>query len=125
MNRSPAQWFCLVGGAFLLVRGAVGVALDPVFESPGEGWHQLFHLTSGALLLAAARRARPALAFTLAFATVYGAVAVTGLVDGHDVAGVIPIETSDNAVHVVLTTAALVAGLLALARGPRAAATSP
>jgi Domain of unknown function (DUF4383) len=113
-SRSPAQWFCLVGGAALLVRGAVGIALDPVFESPGEGWHQLIHFSSGVLLLAVARDARAALALTLAFATFYAAVTVVGIVDGADVASVIPVETSDNSLHTFLTLTSLAAGLLSL-----------
>lgn len=105
-SRSWAQWFCLVGGAILVVRGAVGVALDPVFESPGEGWHQLIHLASGAILLAGWPAAGRALALTLGFAIVYAAVAVTGIVDGNDVVAVIPVEASDNGLHVVLTLVA-------------------
>jgi hypothetical protein len=114
-RRSWAQWFCLLGGAFLLVRGTVGVALDPVFESPGEGWHQLFHLGSGAALLLASRQgAGPALALTLGFGAVYAAVTVGGIVDGNDVAGVVPIEMSDNTIHTLLTLSALAMGLATL-----------
>ena len=108
-RRSPAQWFCLIGGGLLLIRGLVGIALDPTFETPGEGWHQSFHLASGAALLAVSRSARPALALTIAFAVTYAGVTVTGIVDGHDVLGVLPIEASDNAVHITLTLIALAA----------------
>jgi len=115
-SRSWAQWFCLLGGAALLVRGTIGVALDPVFEAPGEGWHQLFHLSSGAVLLVASRQACSALALTLGFALVYAGIALAGIVDGQDVAGVIPIETSDNRLHTLLTLGALGAGLATLLR---------
>jgi hypothetical protein len=113
-SRTWAEWFCLIGGAGLLLRGTIGVALDPVFESPGEGWHQLFHLTSGAALLAASRPARTALAATLGFVVVYAGVTVAGIADGQDVASVLPIETSDNALHTVFTLIALTAGLATL-----------
>jgi hypothetical protein len=109
-RRSPAQWFCLLGGGLLLIRGLVGVALDPTFETPGEGWHQFFHLTSGVTLLVASSSARPALALTLAFAVAYAGVTVAGILDGHDVLGVLPIEASDNGVHVTYTLIALAAG---------------
>ena len=109
-GRSPAQWFCLIGGGVLLIRGLVGIALDPTFETPGEGWHQFFHLTSGAVLLAVSRSARPALALTLAFAAAYAGVTVAGILNGHDVLGVLPIEASDNGVHVTYTLIALAAG---------------
>jgi hypothetical protein len=113
-RRSPAQWFCLIGGGLLLIRGLVGIALDPTFETPGEGWH----LTSGTVLLAVSRSARPALALTLAFAVAYAGVTVAGILDGHDVLGVLPIEASDNGVHVTLTLIALAAGFATLVRGP-------
>ncbi len=119
--RSWAQWFCLIGGAFLLVRGAIGVALDPSFEAPGEGWHQLIHLTSGVVLLAASRQAGASVALALGFGIVFTGVALAGIVDGNDVAGVIPVETSDNAAHTLLVLAALGAGLATLLRGPPAA----
>ena len=123
-RRSPAQWFCLIGGAILLVRGSVGVLLDPTFESPGEGWHQLIHLSSGVILLAAAARTTWALTTALGFGLFYAAVAVAGVIDGQDVASVIPVQGGDNVLHTLLTVTSLGAGLLSL-RGrsspPRAA----
>lgn len=113
-QRSPAQWFCLLGGALLLVRGAVGVALDPGFGTPGEGWHQLFHFGSGAALLLVRKEPRAALAGTLAFAALYGAIAVTGIVSGATVLGVIEVQAQDNVIHTVYTLAALAAGLVTL-----------
>jgi hypothetical protein len=114
--RSTAQWFCLIGGAILLVRGAVGVALDPEFASPGEGWHQLIHLTTGVVLLAAGRDVTLALAAALGFGVAYAVVAVAGFVDGSDVVAVIPVERGDNVLHTVITVTALVAGLISLRR---------
>jgi hypothetical protein len=125
MTRSAAWWFCLVGGAILLVRGGVGVALDPRFESPGEGWHQLIHLASGAVLLAAARSPRSAVAVALGFSVFYAIVAVAGVVDGADVAGVIPVEAGDNGLHALLTITALGAGLVSLATRASPSAGTP
>ena len=113
-ERTASQWFCLIGGAVLLVRGGVGVALDPEFAAPGEGWHQLIHLASGAGLLVASRPRAAATTVALAFGVIYAAIAVVGIVDGHDVAGVIPVEGGDNVLHTVLTAAALGAGVMAL-----------
>lgn len=117
-GRSQAQWFCLIGGLVLLVRGTVGVVLDPTFESPGEGWHQLIHLTSGVVLLASSGRAGTALALALWFALFYAAVAAVGFINGHDVAGVIPVQGGDNLLHTVLTVTSLGAGLLSLRDRP-------
>lgn len=105
--RSWAQWFCLVGGALLLLRGAVGVIADPAFETPGDGWHQLFHLTSGVILVALSQRASSALAATVGFAAIYAAVTVAGLGGADEVAGLFAIDGSDDRVHAALTAAAL------------------
>ena len=117
-GRSAAQWFCLVGGTLLLLRGGIGVLLDPVFESPGEGWHQLIHMSSGAILLVACRGAAPALAAALAFGVFYAGVAVIGFVDGAEVAGIIPVQSADNGLHTILTLSALGTGLASLRRHP-------
>ncbi len=117
-GRSPAQWFCLLGGAILVLRGGLGVALSPEFESPGEGWHQLIHLFSGVLLLATSASARAALAAALGFGVLYALVALVGFIDGADVAGVIPIQTGDNVLHTVLTTASLAAAAASARRRP-------
>ena len=116
--RSIAQWFCLIGGGLLIARGAVGVALDPDFATPGEGWHQLFHLLSGVALVAASRWERPALVLTFAFAATYGAITVTGIVDGAEVAGVLPVEASDNRVHTSFTLGSLAVAVATVVRRP-------
>jgi hypothetical protein len=113
-GRSPAQWFCLVGGAILAIRGAVGLAIDPSFEMPGEGWHQLIHMTSGLLLLAIHRDAAIATIAALAFGIAYAAIGVIGVVNGEEVVGLIPVGTSDNIIHSVITLAALGTGLTSL-----------
>jgi hypothetical protein len=115
-ERSIAQWFCLLFGAALILRGAVGVAMDPEFGTPGEGWHQLFHLLSGVALVAVWRRPRVALIATLTFAATYGVVMVAGIADGSDVLGLIPIEASDNRVHAAFTLGSLAVGIATLLR---------
>jgi len=116
-QRTWAQWLCLAGGISLIARGTIGVALDPAFDAPGEGWHQLFHLSSGVALVAAAGDARIALAAVFAFATVYGLVTIAGIVDGNDVAGVLPIEASDNRIHAVFTLVSLGVAIATVLRG--------
>ena len=113
-GRTLAQWFCLVGGALLVLRGTVGVVVDPEFGAPGEGWHQLFHLVSGIALLAAAPQPASALALTFVFAGTYAVITIAGLADGQDVAGVVPVEAGDNRVHIFFTLGSLTVGLAAL-----------
>jgi hypothetical protein len=117
-GRTPVQWFCLIAGGLLFLRGVSVLVTGPSFDAPGEGWHAMFHLLSGALLLAASSRPIVAYRFVLAFALAYGIVAVVGTVNGSEVFGVIPIDTRDNVIHWAYVAVAL--GVLAVSR-PQAA----
>jgi hypothetical protein len=110
--RTYAQWFCLLGGAVLLLRGIVGfVALDTSFDTPGEGWHHLIHLVSGVLLIALSRGADVARASAIGFGIFYTGLAVIGIADGNDVVGLIEADAADKAFHTVLGLASLGSGL--------------
>ena len=121
---TPAQWFCLVVGAVLIVAGLVGFAADGTFDS-GEnldgdtllglevnGWHNIVHLLSGLLLLAGARAGQTARPIALAFGVAYLVVSIIGLIDGSDILGLLPINAADNVLHLVLTAAAFLAVFL-------------
>ena len=127
-DRSPAQWFCLVIGATLVLIGLLGFLAEAKFDTssggdPGaldgenliifevNGWHNVVHILSGVFLLVMAGRHSTARAGALAFAAIYGVVTVIGLIDGHDVVGLIPINPADNILHILLTVTALAAGL--------------
>jgi Domain of unknown function (DUF4383) len=122
--RTPAQWYCLLAGAALVVAGVAGFIVDTTFEF-GEGveggsllgfevngLHNLIHLASGALLLVASPRRDTAKAVAIAFGATYAVVALIGLLDGSDVLGLIPINSADNVLHVGLALIGLVAGLV-------------
>jgi hypothetical protein len=112
-GRTPAQLFCLVGGAVLLLRGVVGfVVLDSSFSTPGEGWHHLIHLASGLVLIALAREAAGARAAALGFGVFSTGLAAIGIADGSDVVGLIEADAADKTFHTVLGLASLAAGLL-------------
>ena len=114
-RRSPAQLFCLLGGALLFGRGAFGFAvLESNFSTPGEGWHHLIHLVSGALLLAAsAANAATARAAAVAFGLGYASLAVAGIVGGDTAFGLIGADIADKTFHAVIGLASLAAGLAA------------
>jgi hypothetical protein len=112
-QRTPAQWFCLIGGAVLLLRGIVGfVALDSSFDTPGEGWHHSIHLLSGVVLIALARGADLARAAAIGFGIFYTGLAVIGIVDGSEVLGLIEADVADKTFHTVLGLASLGSGLM-------------
>jgi hypothetical protein len=127
-GRSAAQWFCLVVGGTLVVVGLLGFLAEATFDTsagsdPGaldgenfilfevNGWHNVVHIASGVFLLALAGRHRTARTAALSFAAIYAVVTVIGLIDGHDVLGLIPVNPADNVLHILLTGAALAAGL--------------
>ena len=122
-GRTPAQWYCLLAGAALLLAGILGFLADTSFDTGTDvegsnllvfevnGWHNLVHLASGALLLAVAARRTSAKTIALVFGLTYGAVAVYGLIAGDDVLGLIPVNGPDHALHVALAAAGILAAL--------------
>ena len=127
-ERSAAQWFCLVIGATLVIVGLLGFLVEAKFDTatggdPGpldgenlllfevNGWHNVVHLASGLFLLAMAGRHAAARTAALAFGAIYAVVTVIGLADGRDVLGLFPVNPADNVLHILLTVAALAAGL--------------
>jgi hypothetical protein len=128
-GRSAAQWFCLIIGGTLVLVGLLGFLAEATFDTsagsdPGavdgenfllfevNGWHNVVHILSGAFLLALSGRHRTARTAALAFGAIYAVVTVIGLIDGHDVLGVLPVNPADNVLHILLTVTALAVGLI-------------
>jgi len=132
---TPAQLYCLAAGAALLLAGIFGFIADATFDTSGStdaeggnadgslqgdsflgfevnGWHNVVHLLSGIVLLAAMRRRSSAKAVALGFGLVYGVVTVIGLIDGNDVLGIIPVNPADNVLHIALSALGVLTGLL-------------
>ena len=123
-QRTPAQWYCLLAGLALLLAGIFGFISDSSFET-GDGIdggrflgfevnaiHNLIHVASGLVLLAASPRRASARAVALGFGLVYGLVAIIGLIDGEDVLGLIPINSADNLLHIALAALGIITGLI-------------
>jgi hypothetical protein len=121
---TPAQWYCLAAGLVLLLAGAFGFISDSTFDVGSalngkgflgfevNGWHNVVHILSGLLLLAAFRRRSLAKTVALGFGLVYGVVAIIGLIDGNDVLGLIPVNAADNVLHIVLSVVGIATGLV-------------
>lgn len=141
-GRTPAQWYCLLAGAALLLGGILGFIADASFglgNVPSgtvegssflgfeiNGWHNIVHLASGLVLLAAANTRATAKVVALGFGLVYGLVTIIGLIDGSDVLGIIPVNGQDNILHVALALLGILTGLISKARkGHRRGATEP
>jgi hypothetical protein len=123
-RRTPAQWYCLLAGLSLLLAGVFGFVSDSSFDT-GDGVqgdlflgfevnaiHNLIHVASGLVLLAASPKRNSARAVALAFGLVYGLVAIIGLIDGEDVLGLIPINSADNLLHIALAALGIITGLI-------------
>jgi hypothetical protein len=123
-RRTPAQWYCLLAGLALLLAGAFGFISDSSFDTGDRvqgdlflgfevnAIHNLIHVASGLVLLAASPKRASARAVALAFGLVYGLVAVIGLIDGEDVLGLIPINSADNLLHIALAALGILTGLI-------------
>jgi len=131
---SPARLYAaLVGGALVIV-GIVGFFYEASFETGDDlradgvlgifdvnGWHNLVHIVAGLLGLAAAGSA--ARTYALAFGLAYVLLAVWGFLEVEDGFGalldVIPVNTEDNFLHLVLGLTGLAAGAATPKERPR------
>jgi hypothetical protein len=124
-RRTPAQWYCLLAGLSLLLAGILGFFADASFDTGDgiqgdellkifevNGIHNLIHVASGLLLIAASPKRASARAVAIAFGLVYGVVTIIGLIDGEDVLGLIPVNPADNILHIALTALGLITGLI-------------
>jgi hypothetical protein len=124
-RRTPAQWYCLLAGLSLLLAGIVGFLADSSFTTGDgingdkllsifevNGIHNLIHIASGLVLLAASPKRASAKTVAIAFGLVYGVVTIIGLIDGKDVLGLIPVNPADNILHIALSALGLITGFM-------------
>jgi len=115
-DSTPARLYAGLIGAVLLVAGIIGFFYSSSFGSPGEvdpvlgildvnGWHNLVHIASGVVgLLAYRAGAAASRTYALVFGAVYIVVAIWGFIigDGESILSIIPVNTEDNILHVIL-----------------------
>jgi hypothetical protein len=118
---SPAKLYATVVGAVLTILGIVGFFYSSSFGSPGtvddifgifavNGWHNVLHLATGLLGLAAAGYF--ARTYALAVGLLYLVVAIWGFLIGSGVAilSIVPVNGADNVLHLILGLVGLAAG---------------
>lgn len=133
-NLSPAQLYSLIFGAVLVVAGIIGFFYESEFTNDESvrdavfgilevnGWHNLVHLATGALgLLAFAAGASAARAYALGLGAVYIVVTIWGFIvgDGDSILSIIPVNTEDNVLHLLIGIAGLAAGAVSAPAPPR------
>jgi hypothetical protein len=129
---SPAKLYATAVGAVLTIVGIIGFFYSSSFGSPGEvdkvfgilavnGWHNVAYLATGLLGLAAAGYA--ARQYALGIGLVYLVVAIWGFIigSGDSILSIVPVNTPDNVLHLILGLTGLAAG----AASPTTTPTSP
>jgi hypothetical protein len=125
-GRSPAQVFALVIGLTLVVAGIVGFFYNASFATGDgaerdavlgildvNGWHNVVHIATGALGLAVAGSYGGARGYAIVLGVVYLLVALLGFIagNGDEIFNLIPVNTEDNVLHLLIGIAGVGAGL--------------
>ena len=126
-ERSPAQLYALVFGIVLVAAGILGFFYEASFATGADtlvereavlgildvnGWHNLVHILTGVLGLAVAGSYDNARLYALGVGITYIGVAVLGFIygDGDSIFKLIPVNTEDNILHLLIGVAGLAAG---------------
>jgi uncharacterized protein (DUF697 family) len=132
-ERSPAQLYALVIGLTLVVAGIAGFFYSASFSTGDgterdavlgildvNGWHNLVHIASGAIGLAVAASYGGARTYALGLGAVYLLITVLGFIagDGEELFNLIPVNTEDNFLHLLIGIAGIGAGLATPATEP-------
>ena len=131
---SPARLYAGLVGVTLVIVGIIGFFYSASFGSPGNvgavfglldvnGWDNVVHILTGALgLLAFSAGVHAARQYALALGVAYLVVAIWGFIvgDGGQILSIIPVNTEDDVLHLLLGLAGIAAGL-ATAEAGRAA----
>ncbi len=131
--RTLAQTTCLAFGVALIAAGVLGFFFGGSGFGTGDavqgreflslevnGWHNIVHIASGALLLFASPKAKLAGTALLVFGLTYAVVTIWGFLDGNSVANLIPVNLPDNILHLLLAAGSLFVALTAGALGASA-----
>jgi hypothetical protein len=132
-DRSPAQVYALVIGLTLVLVGITGFFYNASFSSGDgterdavlgildvNGWHNVVHIASGALGLLVAGSYGGARAFAVGLGAVYLLVALLGFLagDGDELFNLVPVNSEDNVLHLLIGIAGVGAGLATPATAP-------
>jgi hypothetical protein len=139
-ERSPAQVYALVIGGTLVVAGIVGFFYNASFGSGNgtsrdavlgildvNGWHNVVHIASGAIGLLLARSYGGSRGYAIGLGAVYLLVALLGFLagDGDEIFNLIPVNTEDNFLHLLIGIAGVGAGVATPATLPPSTVARP
>jgi hypothetical protein len=132
-GKTLAQVYAMTLGGVLVLVGIVGFLVEPSFGVGDSaqrgtlilfdvnGWHNVVHLLSGIVGLAMAGTAARARLFSIGYGVVYVLVTILGFAvgDGGLLLSIIPINTADNVLHLVIAVTGIAVGLSSPAAAPR------
>jgi hypothetical protein len=139
-ERSPAQVYALVIGLTLVAAGILGFFYNASFSTGDgterdavlgildvNGWHNVVHIATGAVGLAVAASYGGARVYALGLGAVYLLVTLLGFIagNGDEIFNLIPVNTEDNVLHLLIGIAGVGAGLATPSREPGPAAARP
>jgi len=126
MNKLTAYNLSLLFGVVFIAVGVLGFIPNPIVSPIGffmvNTAHNIVHLLTGALILSGpfVFKGKESIIMMVA-GVLYGVVALLGLFGGGDMLlGMVMVNPADNALHVVLSAALILAGFLTLRRMPSA-----
>ena len=123
--RSPAQLYALIFGAVLTVAGITGFFYNSEFTSETtvrdavfgildvNGWHNVVHVLTGIAGLVLAASYASARGYALSIGVMYIVVAIWGFIigDGDSILSIVPVNTEDNILHLLIGIAGIAAGM--------------
>jgi len=132
---SPARLYATLVGAVLVVAGIIGFFYEASFATGNEivsddvfgilavnGWHNVVHILLGLIGLAMAGTTSGARTYCLGAGALYIVLAIWGFLEIEDGFGVlidlVPINTEDNFLHLILGITGIGAGLATPADTP-------
>ena len=124
-TRSPAQLYALIFGAVLTIAGIIGFFYNSEFTSDKavrdavfgildvNGWHNVVHIATGIIGLAAAGSYASARGYALGLGVIYIVVAIWGFIigNGDSILSIVPVNTEDNVLHLLIGVAGIAAGM--------------
>ena len=124
-QRSPAQLYALIFGALLTIAGIIGFFYNSEFTSRDEvrtavlgildvnGWHNVVHILSGVLGLVVASKYSSARSYAFGMGFIYLIIAIWGFIigSGGSILSIIPVNTEDNILHLLIGVAGIAAGV--------------
>jgi hypothetical protein len=107
---TPARFYCLGIGIFLLIRGGSTLTGGAGYGLPGDGWRAILQLVLATLLLTASTRRATARKAVIIVGLIYAAQTLLGI-HMHDLLGIIPVDSRDRTVHPAIAILALMAAV--------------